>query len=210
MITLAVPTYRRFDLLTGCVWSALAGAVRPDRVVVVDNSGGACPAIPGAEVVLGRQPQSVAAAWNDAARLAGGDWLILANDDVVFAPDTVAELLRVAQSDPTAGIISPLGGERFALFLLRWAAYQEVGPFDEGFAPAYFEDNDYAWRLRVAGWTLGDAPSHVRHGGSRTIATYAGDRLEAHHRSHRANEARYVAKWGGMPGDERWRVPYGR
>lgn len=201
----AIPTLCRFDLLAGCVASA-AGAV---RIIVVDNSGGQCPPIPGAEVVPGRQPQSVAAAWNDAVRLVGGD-VILANDDVVFAEDTIPALVSAAAAFPSAGIVSALEDERFALFYLRHAAYVAVGAFDESFAPAYFEDNDYAWRLRCAGWGLALAPSAVRHGGSRTIAAYDPERMQQHHRSFRANEARYRAKWGGGPGRERWRTPYGR
>src|SRR5262245_10494349 len=110
MITLAVPTLNRFDLLVSCVWSALAGTARPDKVIVVDNSGGQCPPIPGAEIVTGRQPQSVARAWNDAAQIAGGDWLIISNDDIQFAPDTIARMVAVAEAEPRAGVVSPIEG----------------------------------------------------------------------------------------------------
>lgn len=208
-VTLAIPTYRRFDLAAACVASAQAGTRPPDRVLVIDNSGGQCPPIAGAAVVLGRQPQSVARAWNDAVRRTGGDWLILANDDVQFAPDTIERLVAAAETLPEAGIVSAVAGERFCCYLLRWAAYQEVGPFDEQFAPAYFEDNDYARRLVLAGWELAVAPSAVQHAGSQTIASYAGAEAEAHHRAFRLNEARFVAKWGGPPHRETFDTPYG-
>lgn len=201
MITLAIPTLTRFDLLTGCVASALAGTVRPDRVVVIDNSGGACPPIPGAEIIAGRQPQSVAKAWNDAARITGSD-LLLANDDITFAPDTIALLLDEAARNPQAGIVSAIEGERFALFWLRYAAYQQIGPFDESYTAAYFEDNDYARRLTLAHWQLALAPSAVGHVGSATIRSYDRARLLQHHESFRANERRYAARWGGLPGQE--------
>jgi GT2 family glycosyltransferase len=208
MITLAIPTLRRFDLLTTCVWSALAGTVRPDRVIVIDNSGGRCPAIPGAEIVLGRQPQSVAKAWNDAARLAAGDWLILSNDDVQFAPDTIERMLDVAQANPRAGIVSVLEGLRFCLFLLRWEAYQAVGPFDERFAPAYFEDNDYHRRLTLARWESPVAPSAIQHEHSGTMkALSIKEREQQHHVAFRLCARLYQQKWGGLPGQEQYLEP---
>lgn len=209
MLTLAIPTLRRFDLLADCVWSALAGTVRPDRIIVIDNSGGACPAIPGAEIVPGRQPQSVAQAWNDAARMAGGDWLVISNDDIQFAPDTIERLIDGAERNPRAGIVSPIEGQRFACFLLRWRAYQDVGPFDEGFAPAYFEDNDYHRRLSLAGWEAPIAPSDLGHTGSATMQGLPPqERDRRHHDLFRACRRRYILKWGSIPGDELYTVPF--
>ncbi len=209
MITLAIPTYRRFVLAAACVASAYQGACPPDRVLVVDNSGGRCPAIVGAQIVPGREPQSVARAWNDAARLAGADWLILANDDTQFAPDTIQRLRAAAEANPKAGIVSPIEGLRFACFLLRRAAFEAVGPFDEQFAPAYFEDNDYARRLTLAGWELAVAPSDVRHVGSATIRSYHGPEARLAGRQFDANKQRYLAKWGGLPHEELYQAPYG-
>ena len=45
-----------------------------------------------------------------------------------------------------------------AAIALRLSALQEVGLFDEGYAPAYFEDVDLCWRLRRAGQRLVYAP----------------------------------------------------
>ena len=209
MVILAIPTLRRFDLLADCVSSALAGTVKPDRIIVIDNSGSLCPPIPGAEIVLGRQPQSVARAWNDAVRLAGAD-VIISNDDVVFAKDTIAALLEMAGGSPRAGIVSTLTGLRFCLFWLRWAAYQDTGAFDERFTPAYFEDNDYHWRLTLKGWESPCAYTEIRHEHSATMKGLPDDRREAaHHQRFRACEALYLAKWGGRPGQERYTVPYG-
>lgn len=41
-----------------------------------------------------------------------------------------------------------------AAIALRAAAIARVGLFDEGYAPAYYEDTDLCWRLRRAGYTL--------------------------------------------------------
>lgn len=207
MITLAIPTYRRFDLLAECVQSAMAGSMPPDRVLIIDNSGGECPPVAGAQICMGRQPQSVAKAWNDACRMAARDYIILSNDDITFASDTIARMIAVAQQQPRAGVVSPIEGQRFSCFLIRWAAYLEIGGFDEGYTAAYFEDNHAARMLWTHGWELAVAPSRVQHVGSATLATYDAARMEQHHQDFRANEARYIRIWGGAPHHERYTEP---
>lgn len=210
MITLAIPTLVCFDRLADCIASAQAGTLPPDRVLIIDNSAGQCPPIPGAEIVMGRQPQSVAKAWNDAASMVGSQGhLILANDDILFANDTIARIVAVAESNTRAGIVSPIEGARFACFLLRYQAYLDVGPFDEQFIGAYFEDNDYAWRLTLKQWDLALAPSDVRHAGSATIARMTQAQLTEKHRAYACNERLFARKWGGPPHHERYSVPFG-
>jgi O-antigen biosynthesis protein len=46
-----------------------------------------------------------------------------------------------------------------AALALRTSALQQVGVFDEGYAPAYFEDLDLCWRLRLAGYKVVYAPA---------------------------------------------------
>lgn len=208
MITLAIPTLNRFDLLARCIESALAGSVVPDHILVIDNSGGQCPAFLGVEIVAGRQPQSVAKAWNDACARVGGD-LILANDDITFAPDTIPALLMEAARNARAGIVSAIEGQRFSLFWLRYAAYLDMGGFDEGYQSAYFEDNHAARVLTVRGWELAVAHTAVGHVGSATIQAFDAARTELHHEAFRANRARYIAIWGGPPHEERYTEPYG-
>jgi GT2 family glycosyltransferase len=209
VITLAIPTLTRFALAADCVASALAGTRAPDRVLIVDNSGGQCPPIAGAEIILGRQPQSVAKAWNDAVDRTAGAWIVLANDDVTFAPDTLAQLLATAAQQPAAGIVAAIAGQAYSLFALRRAAYDAVGPFDEGFQAAYFEDNDYAHRLERAGWLTAVAPlTAVGHVGSATLKSFDAVGEAGHHETYRYNERRYIRKWGGKPGRERYGQPW--
>lgn len=57
-----------------------------------------------------------------------------------------------------------------AALALRMSALGEVGLFDEGYSPAYFEDDDLCWRLRRAGYRVYYEPrATLRHAESRSI-----------------------------------------
>lgn len=52
-------------------------------------------------------------------------------------------------------------------FMVRRAALEGVGVFDERFSPGGYEDWDLQWRLREAGWKVGFSPrAFVHHAGS--------------------------------------------
>jgi GT2 family glycosyltransferase len=51
-----------------------------------------------------------------------------------------------------------------AAFAIRRDAWEAVGPFDEDFYPAYYEEADYCYRARQGGWGVLYVPSaRVRH-----------------------------------------------
>ena len=154
----------------------------------------------------------VAKSWNMLRAVARGSQaqLIISNDDITFAPDTIERLLTVAESTPTAGIVSPIEGQRFSLFWLNPQLCRgQEWAFDEQFQMAYFEDNDYAWRLKLARWDLAVAPSDVWHVGSATLAKMTPEQMAAKHAAWVHNEKYYQVKWNGMPGKETFTIPFG-
>lgn len=57
-----------------------------------------------------------------------------------------------------------------AALALRLSALAEVGLFDEGYNPAYYEEVDLCWRLRRAGYTVRYQPTAtLRHAESASI-----------------------------------------
>jgi GT2 family glycosyltransferase len=45
-----------------------------------------------------------------------------------------------------------------ALFVIRRSLWEEIGPFDEDFYPAYYEETDFCYRARRAGYAIGYVP----------------------------------------------------
>lgn len=87
----------------------------------------------------------------------------------------------------------PIEQPAAAALLIRRHVVEEVGPFDESFSPAWFEDVDYCRRLAEAGHSIWIVPAaHARHsGGSSLEAMPFGDFIDIWYR----NMWRYATKW---------------
>jgi len=158
------------------------------------------------------QNLGVAAAWNRGLETAFEDGHLKAlvmNNDVILAADTVDALERgynkhlgVVSAHSVAAINALYLVERtptyqlpvdYSCFLLSRAVYAKVGPFDEGYWPAYFEDQDWdcrAEQLGVPRGTLGDAVTCHFH--SQTL--HSGQ-LPEHAHYFAKNQARFMEKW---------------
>jgi GT2 family glycosyltransferase len=97
----------------------------------------------------------------------------------------------------------------FSAFMLNRRCWETVGEFDENFFPAYFEDNDYHYRMQLADLRAIVHPQALfYHFGSRTqnearsTPIVQGEMFER-------NRSYYVRKWGGPPRQEQHRYPFG-
>jgi GT2 family glycosyltransferase len=77
---------------------------------------------------------------------------------------------RCLQSDPMISAFAdqPAG----AFFMFRRTAWQQLGGFDEGFRPVWFEDVDFCARLLREGWSIRYEPSaRAIHSGGHSVGT---------------------------------------
>jgi GT2 family glycosyltransferase len=213
MLTLGVPTYRRYDLLGRLIGSALAGDVKPDRYVIVDNGGklGRPDWMPAcAEILVPGHNIGVGPAWNVIIQ-SSEDMLVICGDDIDLAPNTLAEMVRVAE-EQDADFVYPFpnfpNAQMFSCFLFRKRLVEKVGLFDESFSPAYFEDNDYYRRMELAGVQQLTAPCAYGHVNSGTLKSFSPSELQEHHQRFEALRAHYIRKWGGPPHAEKYDVPF--
>lgn len=180
-----------------------------NRLVLVDNTGGY---LDQQDCFFRTTSPSVAGSWNQGVHALmqhNADVLFLVSNSVLFSSGA-REML-----DRAADIALEHGGVEFAHFgwhLIGIARKTliEVGQFDENFAPAYYEDNDWLYRHGLlhgtrwwesgTGWPyimpedirarhLGDART-LRDGGVEIRFDLLRDY--------------YVAKWGGEPKQERF------
>ena len=215
-----IPTYNQFDRAAAAIQAIYTtSTVIPDQIVVIDNSetGGAVQALqpmmdqyPSVHVIP-RQQNILAAAWNDIMRLFDNDYVIIANDDVIPHPQAIEALVTAGHDYPDYAMLNGSGhsGNSYSFFLLRQWAYRMIGPFDEHFIPAYFEDNDYDYRLKLLDLIRYEVINATfDHYGSATMRALDERAITKHHRSFGRNQRYYMKKWGGMPGAERFTEPF--
>lgn len=217
LVTLAVPTLRRYDLLASLlVPSAERGSRRPDRYYIVDNGGSLDPTVLGlpldrTTVYRPGRNLGVSASWNHGHSLLD-EYVVWVCDDMEVGPTAIEALVAAADAHPDVGYFFPAhnAGTMFGLNILRRWAFEKIGPYDESFWPAYFEDNDYAYRIKLAGVPVMavEGASIASHVGSATLKSYTEAEMQVHHSRFEALRAYYVRKWGGPPGQEKFVTPF--
>src|SRR5205807_1896221 len=96
----------------------------------------------------------------------------------------------------------------WSCFRQKHEVWRIVGDYDENFF-AYHEDNDYCYRLRLAGIERQEI-SHdgIAHHGSSTIAAMSREERERFECNWLRGRRYYQDKWGGVPGEERFQHPF--
>jgi GT2 family glycosyltransferase len=211
-VSLCIPTLNRYDLLVKTLESAEIGTLKPDCYYIIDNGGSLKLDFPRTTIYRPSFNLGVAASWNYFNTVAP-EIRIICNDDIIFYPNTI-ELL-VKNFDPNA--VTYPGGihstNSFSCFVLPNNILDSIGYFDEWISPqyAYFEDNDYARRMELSGFSLKPVEdAQVNHYGSATLKTFNSEEMEEHHKKFRDARDRYIKKWGGLPREEKYSTPYNR
>lgn len=204
-IALIVPVYKNFEGLTRLM-ASVDTEVTPIIIPNYDDNVG------------------VSAGWNigvQRAYDADCDLVLVCNDDIVLEPDTINKLQQsIYRFDMVTAvnlrdfILEPEArfpeSPDFACFMGWTADYLprgRFGEFDENFTPAYFEDNDMHYRIKLAGGvavTRSDAGMY--HAGS--VTQNWGGRQVVNSHMFMQNQMYYVKKWGGLPGTEIYKQPF--
>ena len=140
------------------------------------------------------------------------DWWMWVSNDVVFGDGDLDAFVDHMERATGPSLLT----WHFAMGAINKAMVQEVGLFDEwSFWPLYFDDNDYAYRCAMAGYPVdyyaGENIWEGADGHQNSLTIYSDPVLALRNSETWAtNKAAYVAKWGGPPGREKYRTPWGR
>jgi len=177
----------------------------------------------------------VAGSWNFGIRTGlehfKSDFFLIINNDVLLHPEMIDKLIekikdrqtllvsatdisgRISSASEISGFLAPseevqVEAPEFSSFLIKKETIEKVGYFDEQFYPAYFEDNDYHFRIRKAGYKAWKINTAVYfHYGSRTIKENENIKMISD-RGYLGNKEYYKRKWGGYPGEEKYQTPF--
>lgn len=133
-------------------------------------------------------------------------WFIT-NDDWHVQPGELKRLAARLEEDFT-GLLCE-GGEMngYSAFVMSDEMIEKVGLMDENFYPAYCEDNDHRYRMKLAGLTWDRFPLKATHVISSTLHSNP-DFEERNKVSFPANIEYYIEKWGGDRGREVFTTPF--
>lgn len=172
--------------------------------------------------IQGEEPFCFAVNANLGIQSAGGDDVLLVNDDVGFLqPHTSVQLSEIAHADASIGILSPQivgaamnllqnDGYRlspdpqlstcavaFVCIYIKRSTLHRVGLLDERFKNASFEDNDYFMRVKKVGLeTAVTSQVTVRHGfGAGQGTTSIKRRYGGYAKISPGNRKIFVEKW---------------
>jgi GT2 family glycosyltransferase len=169
----------------------------------------------------------------------GAELFLICNNDITIHPEAIWRLVERFTKEP-AGMVTcmDIRGEmqeknlipaligtldanekescpeaphpNFSAFMVSRACWEAVGEFDEVFFPAYFEDNDYHYRMKMMEVPAIVLPTAMfYHYGSRTQNEANGNGQPiVPGPLFENNRAFYVKKWGGLPGQEKFDRPY--
>ena len=187
-----VPVLARHELLDRLVRSI----DHPVQHLVVIDNGQVMDRAPFSEHVqrssLVSMPANlgVAGSWNLGIKCAPfAPWWMVVNFDAWFPPGALARLAEEARTD---AVVLSAARPPWACFTIGEDAIRKVGLFDERFHPAYFEDNDYAWRCHHHRVDVHHGDIHVEHENSSTLT--AGDNRKRNDASFSTNAVTHVFK----------------
>jgi len=225
VIGIILAVYNKLEYTKLCLES-LQNHLPPNaRVVVVDNASSDGTAeylrsLPWIEVITNSGNRGCAPAWNQGVQSAGGDWIVLLNNDIILTEgwwqglidaaerwnlDIVSPGIREGElnynlADYSRNYIAAMSGvirrgsAHAICFMARRAVFDTIGQFDENFRIGQFEDTDFFRRAHLAGFRLGRVgTSFLHHFGSVTQNTMQKKKTGNSYAVE--NKAYFIRKW---------------
>lgn len=200
-----IPTINRKDLLVEALDWYLANL--KTQIIVLDNGKqGIASGSSNLKVFESEKNKGVAGSWNwlikKGYELGFTNYLIL-NDDIVLKRNE-GEINQIIEKWGENTFHRPRPFYNWSAFLINKTIFDKVGNFDEAFVKCFFEDNDYEYRMKLAGVTIHyeDALGADIYRNSQTIEKnpLLGDYV--------ANKEYYIKKWGGLPTEETYKTAF--
>lgn len=204
--SIGIPTLNRADLLLPSLEKYLVDFAKTDIHIVDNGKQGLNILEKNEHIYVHTQNENigVAASWNKLCKLIfeKKDWALLINDDVYLGYGN-SRVNMCAEMTEVGIVQSELN---WSVLLINKQLYEHIGEFDEEFFPAYYEDSDYMYRLKLKG-LIHDVNSQLNPIEYRVSQTY--DKApELVNLALKNNRQRYIDKWGNVPLLEKYNTPF--
>lgn len=215
---LGIPTINRADLLKENLADLSKNFSDIDGMIIVDN-GDQKISIPQnlkekTELYRPGKNLGVAASWNYIMRQAFveecADHVIILNDDIVMGYDRKYIEDRINEYP---GYYLMRGSFFWSILIISKECYEAIGEFDEKFYPAYYEDDDYWYRIRLK--FNDDIDNHYINLKSALKPSIERNSMTIKkdpnlNRQFNQNGKYFMEKWGGRPRKEKFKYPFNK
>jgi GT2 family glycosyltransferase len=206
MFGIGIPTLNRADLLVPSLEKYATDFPQTDIHVVDNGSQNILPINECFHIYDFGTNLGVAGSWNFLCKkiFEKNDYALIINDDVYLGYDKQL-VNEVIDANPNTLIQSHIS---WSVIIVSKRMYEYIGRFDETFYPAYFEDSDYLYRMKLKG--IRQAVSDKLNPDVIRISMTYEKSPEFVNESMKANRQRYIDKWGNIPLLESFLTPYNK
>lgn len=201
---IGIPTLNRADLLTAPLHFYSTQDFPDTKIYVVDNGNQELPSHPNLEIIKNEKNVGVGASWNMLCDkiFEKSDYALILNDDIYLGKST-QYINNIINKYPNH-FLTPTPD--WCAFILPRKIWETVGRFDECFFPAYYEDNSYAYRMKLM------RKIHIKTPLLNPFVYKSSQTLEKDLSimdARLTNKELYIKMWGGEPMKEKFTIPYG-
>lgn len=207
---IGIPTLNRADLLLPSLIKYVTEDFKDIQIHIIDNGKQDLSFLnilsPNVFVYEEEKNLGVAASWNKLCKIIfeKHNHALILNDDVYlgYNTDTLNSVINKYEYGLVQSYVS------WSVILMSKYMYDYIGDFDETFYPAYYEDSDYLYRMKLKGIRQ-DVEAELNPQTVRISMTQEKD-PELVNASMQENRLRYIEKWGNSPLLETFLTPYNK
>ena len=207
---IGIPTLNRVDLLLPSLIKYVTEDFKDIQIHIIDNGKQDLSFLnilsPNVFVYEEEKNLGVAASWNKLCKIIfeKHNHALILNDDVYlgYNTDTLNSVINKYEYGLVQSYVS------WSVILMSKYMYDYIGDFDETFYPAYYEDSDYLYRMKLKGIRQ-DVEAELNPQTVRISMTQEKD-PELVNASMQENRLRYIEKWGNSPLLETFLTPYNK
>ena len=203
-----IPTINRKDLLEEAL-KQYAVYYPNTKKLILDNGNQNIEA-QDFRTILYKSPQNlgVAGSWNFLIKRAieqGETNFLILNDDVILKKgEAIIDEIISSKLPSTNNFFVCDPSNHWSSYILNKYIFEDIGDFDENFKRCFFEDNDYAYRMKLKGINY-----HIdRRLNPEVFLNNGSTIVDPNLRGDQENSKYFVRKWGGMPNEEKYLTPF--
>lgn len=203
-VGIGIPTLNRYDILRSnlLLYSRDFSLNTNTPFIILDNGKQGITFNYG-QIVEKEKNIGVGASWNQLCKriFENCDYALILNDDIYFGK-RLSEVNSIISKRPDK---FQRATPDWCAFILPKKVYEEVGPFDECFYPAYYEDKSYEYRMKLKNIPIIKNPelNPYEYRNSQSL-----EKDMTIFDASKKNKKIYIEMWGGEPERETYKKPY--